>query len=79
MSTDDGGRETGEQAQEWQGMKSVVCALLLGLGIAVAGLSNRFEIVAFPGDGLAGGLLWKVDGLTGAVTVCDRTGCMQID
>lgn len=47
-------------------MEIVVAGLLIGAGIAIAGLANRFEIQA------AGSIVWRVDGLTGEILVCGR-------
>ena len=44
----------------------VLAGLLIGAGIAIAGLANRFEIQA------AGEFIWRVDGLTGGILVCGR-------
>jgi hypothetical protein len=60
-------------------MKIIIAGFLIGLGIAIAGLANRYQIEAFYSDNFAGGVVWKVDGLTGSIVVCDRSGCMRVD
>lgn len=46
-------------------MEIVVAGLLIGAGIAIAGLANRFEIET------SGTVSWRVDGLTGGLQFCD--------
>ena len=60
-------------------MKLIIAGFLIGLGIAIAGLSNRYQIEAIPVEGWAAGAIWKVDGLTGSITTCDRTGCRPVE
>ena len=45
-------------------MEIVLAGLLIGAGIAIAGLANRFEIQT------TDNLSWRVDGLTGSIQVC---------
>ena len=45
-------------------MEIVLAGLLIGAGIAIAGLANRFEIHT------TGNIAWRVDGLTGGIKVC---------
>lgn len=49
----------------------VMMGLLIGLGIALTGLANRFEVQT-NGNGR---LVWRVDGLTGGVLVCTPIEC----
>ena len=60
-------------------MKIIIAGFLVGLGIAIAGLANRYQIEAIPSGDIAGAAVWKVDGLTGSITACDRSGCMRAD
>ena len=45
-------------------MEIILAGLLIGAGIAIAGLANRFEIQT------TGEIAWRVDGLTGGIKVC---------
>ena len=44
----------------------VLAGLLVGVGIAVAGLANRYELTHHG----VGGFLWRLDRLTGEISVC---------
>ena len=60
-------------------MKIVIAGFLIGLGIAVAGLSNRYQIEVIPSESVAAGAVWKVDGLTGSMMFCDRSACASVE
>ncbi len=54
-------------------MEIVLAGLLIGAGITIAGLANRFEIHT------TGNIAWRVDGLTGGIQVCglSRDQCIS--
>ena len=60
-------------------MKIIIAGFLIGLGVAIAGLANRYQIEAIPGENIAGGAVWKIDRLTGSIMACDRSACMRVE